>query len=259
MPVLFFTRILKLKQEKIAQREQRQSERYAVGSGFPLRVSLLVGSTETRGTAANLSVTGLALELADGTPAIRGEKCICRLEVEQHRLDLPARIAHLQAGSGRTACGVALQFDDFATKMAYLQLLEAVAMGATLSPASAEKTVQDASWLRKEEYRGEGKTRLSVWRTVDAGAIDDYFVRGHAKSPQLEVYTQENLKDLHKSGYSVPALKPYSGEGEEVGRLYRWVIPNLSPLVPQDIRDFLARHLPPIEAASVSAGAPGTR
>lgn len=263
--MLFFTRILRLKQEKIAQREQRQSERYAVGAGFPLSVTLVGESGEVLGQAADLSVTGVRVVATREFPGAAGAKCSCRLEIEQHRLEVPAQIVHVHAADGKTAFGVALQFSEFAAKMAFMQLLEAVASGATLARTATDQAVADASWLREEQYRGDGKTQLTVWRETESRAIDsfefqldDYFVRGHAKSPQPEIFTQETVKDLHKAGYSDPALKQYEGEGEEIRRLFRWVVSNLSQGVPDDVCAFLGKHVTAFEPARSPAPATGS-
>ena len=57
-------------------------------------------------------------------------------------------------------------------------------------------------------------------------------VRGDARTHVLEF----------AAGRQVKALKPATGaQGEEIHRLFRWVVPNIARVVPVDIRDSLQR------------------
>lgn len=244
---MFFQRILNFKQAAVQARELRQNQRYAVGAGFPLHACLLWRDTEVAGRVTNLSLAGLGIVISGAFTPPR-KACTVRLTVGPDALELPARLVHRQPLGADTSCGIAVEFPEFSAKLAYLQLVEAVAFGAALVAAAPAHVTQDTAWLHKEIYRGEGDTLLTVWREKTGGSVDsfefrlaDCFIRGHVKVPRLELYTQETLAALAKPGYSAPALTHFADENAEVRRLYRWVVPNLAPAVPADIREFLGR------------------
>lgn len=245
--MLFFRRILNLKKAAVQARELRRDQRYAVGAGFPLHACVLWRAAEVAGRVTDLSLAGLGL-VVPGTFTPPPKAGTVRLTVGPDALELPARLVHRQPVGTDTACGVALEFPESSTKLAYLQLVEAVACGAALAPADSAHVTQDTAWLLKEIYRGEGDTQLIVWREKAGGSVDSFefrlagcFVRGHVKVLRLELYTQETLAAREKPGYSAPTLTHFADENAEVRRLYRWVVPNLAPAVPADIHALLAR------------------
>lgn len=245
--MLFFRRILNFKPAAVRARAQRQNRRYAVGAGFPLHACAVWRDAEVAGRVTDLALAGLGIVVPGAFTPPRKD-CTIRLTIGPEGLALPARLAHRQPLGTDTACGVAVEFPEFSAKLAYLQLVEAVAFGAALVPADPAHVAQDTTWLLKEIYRGEGDTQLTVWREKAGGSVDSFeyrlagcFVRGHVKVPRLELYTQETLAAREKPGYSAPALTRFADENAEVRRLYRWVVPNLAPVVPADIRALLAR------------------
>ncbi|MFI5335395.1 MAG: PilZ domain-containing protein [Opitutales bacterium] len=247
----FFNRILNFSQEAVRQREQRRSQRYPTGAAFPLQATLTLSgrtpATAWTGTLTDLSAHGTSVRLPAGAAATRGEPGRLRLAVEEQQLEVAGTIANLRAHPDHTICGFELQFPEFNTHKNYMQLLEAVALGAMLAPADARFVRQDAPGLHKEKYSGEADTELILWREAPGGAIDsfefrmnDCFVRGHRRASGLEIYTQETVKDELKSGYTQPTVHPNTATQEEIRRLYRWVVPNFAPAVPDDVRRFLA-------------------
>lgn len=251
----FFRSILDFKRDTVQQREQRLSQRYAVGSGFPLKATLaLPGAAgparEFPGVVTDLSITGANVQLPATAAAARGESCSLRLELGPHNLAIGGAVAHFRAGPPQASCGLALRFDEFNTQKAYQQLFEAVALGASLAPAPAELVRQDAPGEQKEQYRGDEEAQLTVWRRAPGGPINgfefrmlEYFARGNSLGPVLEVYSQEQVKDEHKAHYPAPALHSLAERSDEIRQLFRWVVPNLAPCVPADVRTFLEKFV----------------
>jgi hypothetical protein len=252
--VSFFNRILNFSQDTVRQQEQRRSQRYHVGTELPLGAVLLApgggsgGQPDTAHPARVLDVSaiGASVQLEPSTRAAKGDACRLRLSLEGGHVMVDGRVANRRNTAKHVTCGLEFTFADFNAQKSYLQLVEAVALGAMLVPADPQFIRQDSPGLHKEKYTGESDTELTVWRTAAGGPIDsfefrmnDYFVRGSRHAPVLEVYSQESLKDEHKAGYSAPALHLVSSAEEEIRRLFRWVVPNLSRGVPADARNFL--------------------
>ncbi|MBI2517382.1 MAG: PilZ domain-containing protein [Opitutae bacterium] len=249
----FFRSILDFKRDTVNQREQRLSQRYNVGAGFPLQATLILlgpggKPRELAGVITDLSITGANVQLAPDVTAMRGERCSLRLVLGPHNLVIDGTVAHFRAGPPHASCGLALRFDEFNTQKAYQQLFETVVLGASLTPAPAELVRQDAPGEHKEQYRGDEEAQLTVWRAAPGGAINgfefrmlNYFARGNKLRPVLEVYSQEEVKDEHKAHYPAPALHSLRERSNEIQQLYAWTVPNLAPVIPADVRAFLGK------------------
>lgn len=249
----FFRSILDFKRDTVDQREQRLSQRYNVGSGFPLRATLILlgpggRPRELAGAITDLSITGANVQLAGDATAARGERCSLRLVLGPHNLVIDGTVAHFRAGPPHASCGIALGFEEFNTRKSYQQLFETVVLGASLTPAPAELVRQDAPGEHKEQYRGDEEAQLTVWRNAPGGAINgfefrmlNYFARGNKARPVLEVYSQEEVKDEHKARYPVPALHSLAGHSDEIRQLFSWTVPNLAPCIPADVRTFMEK------------------
>ena len=61
-----------------------------------------------------------------------------------------------------------------------MQILEAVALGASLEAVKASTVKQDIAGLHKEVFRGKGETQLSVWRTIADKTIHSFEFRMNA-------------------------------------------------------------------------------
>jgi hypothetical protein len=253
--VPFFRSILDFKRDAVKQREQRLAQRYAVGAGFPLQATLILlgpggRPRELSGVITDLSITGANIRLPADAAAMRGERCSLRLVLGPHNLAIDGTVAHFRAGPPHSGCGLALRFEDFNAQKSYQQLFETVALGASLAPAPTELVRQDAPDEHKEQYRGDEEAQLTVWRRAPGGPINgfefrmlEYFARGNTLGPELEVYSQEQVKDEHKSRYPAPALHSLAERRDEIRQLFSWVVPNLAPCVPADVRTFLEKFV----------------
>ena len=247
----FFNRILNFNQEAVRQREQRRSQRYPAGAAFPLQASLAMSGRTSEavwdGRVTDISAHGISVLLPLTADAVRGETCSVHLSMEDQELTVPGTVANLRPQNDHAICGLELQFSDFPARKSYMQLLEAVAFGAMLVPADSRFIRQDGSGLHKEKYSGEADSELILWRQSPGGPIDsfefrmnDYFVRGSRHAAVLEIFSQEAVQDGNKAGYSAPALHLATSAQEEIRRLYRWAVPNLTAAIPGDVRSFLA-------------------
>ena len=250
--MLFFKRILDVK-KTAAPSERRVAARYAVLPGFPLKTVLnIVGrdelgqpltgrggeGTDWTGRLINLSSTGARVQMPHTVLAQRGDACRLKLDMQGYVLVVPGTIAHVAERRDSLVFGLALDLEASLTAAAYGQLVELVALGSTLKLV---KPLQpDASGYLVEQYEGEPSSRLVIWRQMvgrEVAAFEfqmkDCVVRGLAGREGLECFT----------GTSTTGVKAATGaKGEEILRLYQWVVLNLAPAVPADVRDFLQSH-----------------
>jgi|GEM_PF-313505 len=246
--VLLFKRILDFKQATLARlRDKRKGVRHPVGPGFPLKGTLSLRGLESvscdwSGSVTNLSARGASLILPPAAVAVRGEKTILRLKIEQHVLQVPCIVAHFRVLSTHAVCGLTLEFTDFTAQKAYSQLLEAVRLGASFAPVPVSALARSPAGLGLEQYRADPKSRLSIWRKTADRQIErfelvlgDHCLRGTADGPTLEVEPAAGRPD--------PAANLAAEVIAEVRQLYRWLLPNLSKAVPADVRHFLQQAI----------------
>lgn len=255
--MLFFKRILNFNPEAAAQREQRHAQRYPVAPGSPLRAHLLLGAHRHPAKFVNLSSTGASIELSPGFSAGRGTAAQLELGLDGHTLVIGVQVAHARPATDHAVLGLQLKFTDFDTKKSYLQVLEPVAIGASLTPGDPKLVREKERGKITTPYHGTGDTQLTVWRNFAGQAIEgfefrmhDYFVRSGPTPPTLDIFTCEEQTAEHKLGYRVPALKRSGEENAEIRLLFDWVLPHLSKNVPEDVREFLGKY----KSAKVSPG-----
>lgn len=249
--MFLFKRILNFDKAEVAKREQRSAVRYAVEPGTPLHTTVRLGGHDQTVRLLNLSSGGAAVQVDRKVDFRRGEDCQLRLELGKHALRLDGHVAHRLAETTRTKVGIHFLFANFDEQKSYLQLLEPVAIGASLKPGNPRLVRQKEAGLLTKQYHGPNDALLTVWRHFAGQAIHsfefrmhDYFVRSSSKPRVLEIYTCEEQEHEQKQGYSVPALKRASDQREEIKRLFVWVVPHINPTVPDDIREYLREYLP---------------
>ena len=250
--MLFFKRILDVR-KSAAVSERRGGSRYAVKTGFPVKTVVNILGRDEQGHALksrdgqgwdwagrllDLSFTGARMQLPPTVLARRGDACHLKLDVQGYELVVPAKVAHIAERRDSFLFGLALDTSASQTQAAFRQLVELVALGATLKQRRPLRP--DDSGYLVEEYAGEAGSHLVIWRHLagrDVAAFEfrlkDCAVRGLAGRNVLECY----------AGADPAAARPASGaKGEEIQRLYQWVVLNLAPAVPADVRDFLQQH-----------------
>jgi len=255
--VLLFKRILDFQKTEGGVLDKRGAKRYPVGAKFPIKAKITLTARDGEGNAkpgasidwggqlANLSGTGVSIRLHPAAVANSGEACSLKLELDNKIFELATNVAHFRVGPQYVACGLAINFPDAYTRKAYLQLMEPVAVGSTLAPASG-RVKQDLPGLIKEQYQGESESVLSVWRDSSGKnpklfelVVHDYCVRGSTEMPGLNI----SFRDGSKSGKraSRPAVSiPISPDHQrEVKQLFQFIVQNLSKGVPAELKRFL--------------------
>lgn len=243
--VLLFKRMFDFKQAALARlRDKRRTERHPVAPGFPLKavINLLGTDNPARnkmpvglgrdwgGIVADLSGDGLSLRLPPAITTARGERSVLVLSLDDFQLRIPCTVAHFRTQAAGAWCGLSLQFEHDTQRKGYIQLLEAVVMGAGFVAAKAPKA---PAGLRAERYRSEGKASLTVWRERAEGRVHCFelsmggvAVRSDPERPALEVFSVEQGNAMMVTG----------PKKQEVLRLFRIVAANLPKTLPADLR-----------------------
>jgi hypothetical protein len=235
-----FRRIFNFEKAKVEQLEKRLSQRHPIGAGFPLIGTLRHAGHDYSAKVVDMSSNGLGITLTAGSAPPPGHHVEFQLALEQHRLELEARIAHQQARDPGRYIGLSLVFPEFERQKAYLQLLQPVVIGQSLRPMPAEGIFQDDPRFLKQGYSGDADNQLTVWLDrVQALSLhrfefrmQNYFCRGGLATGQTEA---------GEMGADGAVLETSGGLHEEILHLFRWVVMNLSAEVPENVRDFLRR------------------
>lgn len=260
MPVLLFKKILNFSKDTVAAGEKRQAERQAVGQAFPFkavvtltghdsegnRIANSASGQDWAGRLVNLSASGASIQLHSAAVAIRGEPCAFKLSLDGYLIQIPGTIAFFRSYPQYVVCGFAFNFPDFETQKAYLQILEPVALGSSLTAVGAEQVKQDIEGLTKEQYAGDKNARLTVWRDVGGGIhsfdfrMNDYSVRWGQGMTELQTFSlMDSAANRKGSRAPVGGLTP--AQQEEVHWLFCLAVPNLSKAVALDVRKFLSQ------------------
>lgn len=247
-----FKRILKQPDEEVKEvvrKERRGGKRYAINPEFPLQAVLsfvgrdvngnLIGSQRNswnwKGRLADFSESGARMQLAPSVLAASGDFCDLKLNLEGFALVVPCHITNMRVQRDGVFFGLKHDITDEDTQNGYRQLLEIVALGASLRLKSRTPKADESGYL-VEQYTSDLPARLSVWRhqadkTVAAFEflLKDCLVRaaaGHGMEYLL--------------GTDAAAARPASPTKQaEIHRLFHWVVPNIAPAVPGDVREFL--------------------
>ncbi|MFZ5497329.1 MAG: PilZ domain-containing protein [Verrucomicrobiota bacterium] len=244
--MLLFKRIFDFSRTALARlRDKRHAKRYPVAPGFPLKATVsLLGTDDSAasaarvdrglawsGAVADLSGSGLRLRLPPAAATARGERTVLTLAFEGFALRIPCIVAHYREQPTEALCGLSLRFDDERHRKAYLQLLEAVAIGAGFV---ADKPARAKAGPVTQRYRSEGRAVLTVSRAgagAPVGAIElvigDHCVRSAGEGFGLEVLTAREPR----------SAVPQSVQRQEILRLFRIVAANLPKTMPADLRE----------------------
>jgi hypothetical protein len=256
--VLLFKRILNFSKEAEEPSDKRKNQRHAVGAAFPFKsVLTLIGhdgegnpikdekGQDWAGRLANLSGSGASIQLHSAAVGIRGEPCRFKLSLDSYLLEFPGTIAHFRSYPQYTLCGFSFNFPDFETEKAYMQILEPVSIGASLTPVDPKKVKQDTDGLVKEQYAGTGSALLNVWRQEPDKEIysfdfrmNDYGVRWSDGMTEVEPYGVAKQNPVAKHTAS-PFIHLSETQLEEVRWLFCLAVPNIAKAVPQDVRKFM--------------------
>ena len=262
--MLFFKRLLTFKRDSKV-RDKRGAQRHAVGPGFPLKGSVslvgrdLVGKATAgresgvywSGRPANLSETGISLQLPSAAITARGEETELVLTLEAHRLTIPCTVAHFRTYNTHSLCGLSLRFDNREAEAAYRQLLMTVGIGASFTSFKGLTAGRNPPGILREQYQAENRFLLTAWRDAASRELTgyelllgDFCVRGEAAGKEMEIYSRQKQDGSPtKTALSAPSLSLSTGVHSEVRQLYRWVVLNLPKAVPSDLRALLERFI----------------
>jgi hypothetical protein len=250
--MLFFKRILDVAKDD-SPKERRGGTRFAVQPDFPIKTVVhlygrddlgqLLRTSDGRGfdwagRLVNVSQSGARVQLPRTVVAERDDPCLLKIDVQGFQLTVPGRIAHVSERRDSHVYGLALDLANTPDQLAYRQLVELIALGATLK--QVRQPQPDGSGYIVEQFAGEPSSRLTIWRQLvgrEVAAFEfqmkDCVVRGLAGRRDVECFV----------GIDSASGKRVTGEkGEEILRLYQWVVLNLAPAVPADVREFLVKH-----------------
>jgi hypothetical protein len=263
--------------------DKRKGSRYGISPTFPLKAVLALIDPNARtgsgavssgkltirshaagkdwpGTLVDLSATGASVRLNLAAVAFPEDPCRIKFSLGSYQLEIPCMVAHFLCDSHFATCGVQFVFPDAETEKAYLQVLEPVIIGTSLTP---DVIKPDDSGRQKEQYRGKNSSMLTVWRPFPGGEVTSfdfrmnrYGVRWSAGLSELSTYgIDESRLGGSKAGFRPPLklkLKaPPASEGsrpnipltesedEEVRWLFCLAVSNLSLSVADDVRRFL--------------------
>jgi PilZ domain len=244
--VLIFRRIFNFEQAKVEQMEKRLNRRYVPGTGFPLRPSLHFGGRDCPVVLQDMSGNGVGVLVSKELALDPGQMVRLDLELDQHRLELDARLAHLQPHDQGVYCGLGLKFGEFQAQQAYLQLLQPVVIGQSLQPMADHRPAQPEPGFQKQVFVGESDSMLTVTTALANRPalhsfefrMSDFFCQGSLQTGQLETGSQAP-NAAPDAGASNPVFETSGGLHAEIHQIFRWILPNLSAAIPKDVRAFL--------------------
>jgi len=244
--MLIFRRIFNFEKAKVEQLEKRLNQRYAPGPAFPLQATLRLAGRNCAAKIQDISSTGIGVLVDRDTDLAAGQFVRLDLLLGQHRLEIDARLMHLKPREDGAYLGLGLKFGEFELQKTYLQLMQPVVIGRSLQLMAADRIIQDDPRFFKRVYIGETDSVLTVRsEQVPGNPMDsfefrmlDYFCRGVMRKGQPEAL--ESM-DVHGLIGGKPVFESSGGLHDEILQLFRWILPNLSSAVPDDVRAFLQR------------------
>ncbi len=249
--MLFFKRILSVGRKR-KDNDRRGASRYDLNARFPVKSILNImgrddhgqllkakggAGMDWRGKLINLSTTGARIQLPTTALALRDDPCQLKIDIQGYRLVIPGKIANVIERPDHIMFGITFDLGAAAINAAYGQLLDLVALGSSLKLTQPRKS--DASGYLLEQYEGDGSL-LRVWRSLESEEVSafefvlrDSMVRGLAAQAGVECLNGTDV---------ATALAAKGPQAEEIHRLYQWVVCNLDPAIPDDVRNFLVAH-----------------
>jgi hypothetical protein len=229
--------------------ERRLEQRFAINPAFPLKAVLsYVGRDDTgapmshsrhgwnwKGRLVDCSEEGARMQLGSALKTTVGESCDLRLTVQQFELVVPCHVTNIQEEEGALIFGLKHAIEDPATLAAYRQLVEVMALGATLKLRTPERILDKTGYL-VEQFANDRPARLTIWRDkASAGIVAFEFL---LKENVVQAVAGQPMEYL--MGTDAKSVIPATAsKAMEIHRLYNWVLPNLPDEVPADVKDFL--------------------
>jgi hypothetical protein len=229
--------------------ERRQVQRYAINPAFPLKAVLsYIGRDDTgapmshsrhgwnwKGRLVDCSEEGARFQLGAGLKAAVGESCDLKITVQDFELLLPCHVVNITEQEDGMIFGLNHSLDDEDTRAAYVQLVEVVALGATLK-ARHREPIPDKTGYLVEQFANDRPARLTVWRDkASRGVVAFEFLLKENIVQAVAGQPMEYLLGTEATG-AIPAT---AAKALEIHRLFTWVLPNLPDDVPADVKELL--------------------
>ena len=247
--MLFFKRILKEPEpvvKTVPQVERRSTKRYVINPQFPLKAVLsFIGRDDTgapmsksrhgwnwKGRLIDCSEQGARMELGPTLKVVARDMCDLKLRVEEFELTIPCHIANIREQAEGLVFGLKHDIEDEATRNAYRQLLEVLALGSTLKLQFKQAKPDESGYL-VEQYVCIRPARLRIWRHPADQSVAAFEFQ--LKDSLVRAAAGRGIEYL--SGADARPAPP--AKAREIQRLFSWVVPNISPVVPEDVREFL--------------------
>ncbi len=246
--MLIFRRIFNFEQDKVEQLEKRLNLRYALGPDFPLQATLQYSGRDYFPKLIDISSNGVGVLVPPGTALAAGYHLRLVLGLGPHRLEIDARIAHLNVRDNGIYLGLGLVFVDFEVQKSFMQLMQPVVIGQSLQLMPAQRVIQNEPMFIKHAYFGEPDSLLTVRAEKTPGQplhsfdfrMYDYYCQGVMQKGQTNAYPLESM-DPYGAKQTNPVFETSGGLNDEIHQLFRWVVPNLSSAIPDNVREFLRK------------------
>lgn len=254
-PMQFFKRILQPPADEVkpaVRPERRRGRRHVINLDFPLQAVLSFAGRDVNGNPAtnkrsnwnwqgrlvDFSESGARMQLAPSALAASGDFCDLKLNLEGFALVVPCHITNMRIEREGLLFGLKHDLTDDATLKAYGQLLEIVALGDTLRPRYKAPRRDESGYL-VELFASDLPSGLRIWRHEASRAVAAFeFLLKDSLVRAAEGQKLEYLAGIE----AVTARAATPAKAAEIHRLFRWVVPNLAPAVPPDVRRFLQAY-----------------
>ncbi|HTL67022.1 MAG TPA: PilZ domain-containing protein [Lacunisphaera sp.] len=231
--------------------ERRRARRFTLQPEFPLKAVLsYVGRDDTgapvstsrhgwhwKGRLIDCSELGARMQLGHAMPAVVGETCDLRLTDGDFELVVPCHVTHLRETPEGLVLGLRHDITDPATLQEYKRLVELAALSSTLRLRTRTPKPDDSGYF-VERYGSNRPASLTVWRHPANSAVAAFeFI---LKDCLVRVVHGREIE--YFAGDARGSSPATSMRSMEIHRLFRWVVPNLPPAIPDDVRAFLRHH-----------------
>jgi len=156
-----------------AKESKRKQVRYAVSDDCRLKASIKLRSAdqdtankEWPGTVVDMSAEGAHIQISLGAVAYTGDSCVLNLSLGGLKAELRGSLAHYVCSARTSMCGVKFDFSYAGSDKGYQSFYNAIVASSGLTAGQAGN---ESAGRYREEFRGPGAAKLTVWRN-EAGA-----------------------------------------------------------------------------------------
>jgi hypothetical protein len=237
----FFQQLFDIPADEVPKVERRLQRRYPIGADFQLAAAVVGDDWNGIGNVRDIAVGGIGVTLDRGPVVDMGSTVRIGLRIDGLEVITSGQLRHQRAREPRGFhFGFSLGLDETKARQAFLQLLIPVSVGASMVPRPRPLPM-DEPGVTKSAYSGESSSSLIVSSRLRTGApepesfeltVGDYIIRGD-RPPNLMFFTRSPMP------IASPGEKPDvpTGElGDDVKRLFRWCILNMSQLAPAEAK-----------------------